>query len=77
MRSNKVKERDIATLVEAFNYINQRETARLGRLRLENNPENYDEMFDLAKRIQHRQELIQPFLALDEAKYYGLLSNIK
>jgi hypothetical protein len=77
LRSDKVKEKDVATLVEAFNYINQRETERLGRLRLENNADNWSEIYDLATRIQRRQDIIKPFLALDEQKYYGLLSNCR
>jgi hypothetical protein len=77
LRSDKVKEKDVATLVEAFNYINQRETERMGRLRLDNNADNWAEIYDLATRIQRRQDLIQPFLPLDEQKYYGLLSNCR
>jgi hypothetical protein len=77
LRSDNVKEKDVATLVEAFNYVNQRETERLGRLRLENNADNWAEMFDLAVRIQRRQELLKPFLFLDDQKYYGLLSNCR
>ncbi|MDZ7878000.1 MAG: hypothetical protein U5L45_10030 [Saprospiraceae bacterium] len=78
LRSEKVKEKDVATLVEAFNYINQRETDRLGRLRLDNtNGEKWAEIYDLALRIQYRQDLIQPYLALDEQKYFGLLSNCR
>jgi hypothetical protein len=77
LRSDKVKEKDVATLVEAFNYINQRETERMGRLRLDNNADNWSEIYDLATRIQRRQDIIKPFLALDEQKYYGLLSNCR
>ena len=77
LRSEKVKEKDVATLVEAFNYVNQRETERLGRLRLENNADNWAEIYDLAVRIQARQDLVQPFLPLDDQKYYGLLSNCR
>jgi hypothetical protein len=78
LRSDKVKEKDVSTLVEAFNYINQRETDRMGRLRLDNaNGEKWAEIYDLAARIQHRQELIQPYLALDDQKYYGLLQNCR
>lgn len=77
LRSDKVKEKDVATLVEAFNYINQRETERLGRLRLENNADNWAEIYDLAVRIQRRQDIVKPFLALDEQKYFGLLSNCR
>jgi hypothetical protein len=78
LRSENVKEKDVATLVEAFNYINQRETDRMGRLRLDNaNGEKWAEIYDLAVRIQHRQELIQPYLALDDQKYFGLLQNCR
>jgi hypothetical protein len=77
LRSDKVKEKDVATLVEAFNYINQRETERMGRLRLDNNADNWSEIYDLATRIQRRQDIIKPFLALDDQKYYGLLSNCR
>ncbi len=77
LRSDKPKEKDVATLVEAFNYINQRETERLGRLRLDNNADNWSEIYDLAVRIQRRQDIVKPFLALDEQKYYGLLSNCR
>jgi hypothetical protein len=77
LRSEKIKEKDVTTLVEAFNYINQRETERMGRLRLENNADNWAEIYDLATRIQHRQDLVKPFLALDDQKYYGLLSNCR
>jgi hypothetical protein len=77
LRSEKIKEKDVTTLVEAFNYINQRETERMGRLRLDNNADNWSEIYDLATRIQHRQDLVKPFLALDDQKYYGLLSNCR
>lgn len=77
LRSEKVKEKDVATLVEAFNYVNQRETERMGRLRLDNNADNWAEIYNLATRIQVRQDLVKPFLALDDEKYYGLLSNCR
>jgi hypothetical protein len=77
LRSDKVKEKDVATLVEAFNHINQRETERMGRLRLDGNADNWAEIFDLAVRIQRRQDLLKPFLPLNEQKYYGLLSNCR
>jgi hypothetical protein len=77
LRSEKVKEKDVATLVDAFNYVNQRETERLGRLRLDNNADNWSEIYDLALRIQHRQDLVKPFLASDDEKYYGLLANCR
>jgi hypothetical protein len=77
LRSDKVKEKDVAILVEAFNYINQRETERMGRLRMDNNADNWAEIYDLATRIQRRQEILQPFLALDDQKYYGLLSTCR
>ncbi len=77
LRSEKVKEKDVSTLVEAFNYVNSRETERLGRLRLDNNANNWAEMYDLALRIQTRQDLVKPFLSLDDQKYYGLLANCR
>ena len=60
LRSEKVKEKDVATLVEAFNYVNQCETERMGHLRLGNNANNWAEIYDLAVRIQARQDLVQP-----------------
>ncbi|MBL7813959.1 MAG: hypothetical protein JNL70_03055 [Saprospiraceae bacterium] len=76
LRKTKVKERDVATLVEAFNYINQRETEKLGRLRLENNPDNWDDIYAIATSINRRQEMVRPLVALDEEKYYGQLQNL-
>lgn len=77
LQKTKVKEKDVITLVEAFNYINQRETEKLGRLRLENNPDQWDDIFNVASSINRRQEAVRPLLALDEEKYYGQLQNLR
>jgi hypothetical protein len=77
LHNERVKERDVVTLVEAFNYINQQETEQLGRLRLDNRPENWDKIYDLATRIQHRQELVRPLLAWNDSKFYGQLDNLR
>ena len=65
LQKTAVKEKDVTTLVEAFNYINQRETERLGRLRLENNPEQWDDIFVLASSINRRQEAVRPLSVPD------------
>ena len=77
LQKTSVKEKDVTTLVEAFNYINQRETERLGRLRLENNPEQWDDIFVLASSINRRQEAVRPLLGLSEEKYFGQLENLR
>ena len=77
LRKTKVKERDVATLVEAFNYINKKETDKLGRLRLDNNPEQWDDIYALATSINHRQEAVRPLLAMNDEKYFGLLENLR
>ncbi len=77
LRKTNVKERDVITLVEAFNYINQRETEKMGRLRLENNPEHFDDLFNLASSINRRQEAVRPLLAMNEQKYFGQLENLR
>ena len=77
LRKTTVKERDVITLVEAFNYINQSETAKLGRLRLDNNPEHWDAIYNIASSINRRQEAVRPLLALDEQKYFGQLENLR
>ena len=77
LRKTRIKERDVETLVEAFNYVNQREIGKLGRLRLENNPEHWDDIFTLATSINRRQEAVRPLLALNEEKYFGKLENLR
>ncbi len=77
LRKTKVKERDVATLVEAFNYINKKETDKLGRLRLDNNPEHWDDIYNIATSINRRQEAVRPLLAMNDEKYYGLLENLR
>ena len=77
LRKTKVKERDVATLVEAFNYINKKETDKLGRLRLDNNPEHWDDIYNIATSINRRQEAARPLLAMNDEKYFGLLENLR
>ena len=77
LRKTNVKEKDVKTLVEAFNYINQSETQKMGRLRLDNNPEHWDDIYALATSINRRQEAVRPLLALDEEKYFGELQNLR
>jgi hypothetical protein len=76
LRERKVKEKDVITLVEAFNYINQRDAERLSRLRAQRTDDTWDDIYALADKMQRRQELVKPLLALDESKYYGRLTDL-
>ena len=77
LRKTNVKERDVTTLIQAFNYINKKETDKMGRMRLDNNPEQWDDIFNLATSINRRQEAVRPLLAMNDEKYYGLLENLR
>jgi hypothetical protein len=77
LRREKIKEKDVVTLVEAFNYINRREADRLGQIRLNNNnAEDWETLYDLAARINRRQETVRPLLSLNDDKFYGRLSDL-
>ncbi len=76
MHERKVKEKDVQTLAEAFNYINTRDAERLSRLRAQRTDDSWAEIHDLAHRISARQELVKPLLAFDESKYYGKLADL-
>lgn len=78
LRKKRVDEDDVKTLVEAFNYINSRESDRLTRLRAEQRTdEKWREIYDLANKIRARQDLVKPLTTFDEQKYYGLLADLK
>ncbi|NJN34083.1 MAG: hypothetical protein HC817_07375 [Saprospiraceae bacterium] len=76
MHERKVKEKDVQTLAEAFNYINTRDAERLSRLRAQRTDDSWAEIHDNAQRISTRQELLKPFLAFDESKYFGKLADL-
>ena len=76
MHGRKIKEKDIQTLVEAFNYIQAREGERLSRLQARHTPDMWSEIYNLASRMSHRQDLVKPFLAYDEVKYFGKLQDL-
>jgi hypothetical protein len=78
MRKKKIGEDDILTLVQAFNHINSLESDKLTRLRTEQRTdEKWTEIYRLANRIRERQDLIKPYVAYDDEKYYGHLHNLK
>lgn len=78
LRKQKVDEDDVKTLVEAFNYINSRESDKLTRLRAEQRTdEKWREIYDLANKIRARQDLVKPLTTFDEQKYYGYLADLK
>lgn len=78
LRKKNVDEDDVKTLVEAFNYINTRESDRLTRLRSEQRTdEKWREIYDLANRIRARQDLVKPLTDFDDQKYYGRLADLK
>ena len=76
LRARQVKDRDVTTLVEAFNYINRRDIETLTRLESSTSPSKSAEMFDLASRVQHRQDLVKPLISLNDDKYFGKLENL-
>jgi hypothetical protein len=76
MHGRKIKEKDIQTLVEAFNYIQTRDVDRLTRLQAHHTPDMWSEIYNLASRMSHRQDLVKPFLAYDEVKYFGKLQDL-
>jgi hypothetical protein len=76
LHARKVKEKDVQTLVEAFNYINQRDAEKLSRLQAERTPDNWTAIYDLAKRISYRQELVKPLVKLSDEKYYSKLADL-
>ncbi len=76
LRERKVKEKDVQTLVEAFNYINQRDAEKLSRLQAQRTPDSWTAIYDLASRISHRQELVKPLIKLSDEKYYSKLADL-
>ena len=76
MHKREVKPKHVETLVEAFNYINQRDIDKLTRLRTQRTPETWSAIHDLATRISRRQELVKPFLTMDDTKYAGKLAAL-
>jgi hypothetical protein len=76
LRERKVKEKDVQTLLEAFNYINRKDAEKLSRLRAQRTPDTWTSIYDLANRISHRQELVKPLIKMDETKYYGKLTDL-
>ena len=76
LHERKVKEKDVQTLVEAFNYINRKDGEKLSRLRTQRTPDTWTAVYDLASRISHRQELVKPLVKMDETKFYGKLADL-
>jgi hypothetical protein len=78
MRKKKIDEDDIKTLVQAFNHINTLESDKLTRLRAEQRTdEKWTEVYRIANKIRERQDLIKPFMAYDDEKYFGHLQDLK
>jgi hypothetical protein len=78
MRKKKIDEDDIKTLVQSFNHINGQESDKLTRLRAEQRTdEKWIEIYKIANRIRERQDLLKPFMAYDDEKYFGHLQDLK
>jgi hypothetical protein len=78
MRKKKIDEDDIKTLVQSFNHINSQESDKLTRLRAEQRTdEKWTEIYKIANRIRERQDLLKPFMAYDDEKYFGHLQDLK
>jgi hypothetical protein len=76
LRERKVKEKDVQTLVEAFNYINHKDGEKLSRLRAQRTPDTWTAVYDLASRISRRQELVKPLVKMSDTKYYSKLTDL-
>jgi hypothetical protein len=76
LRSRTVDQDDIKTLIEAFNYVQERDNNRVKRLISENNPARWAEIYDLARTMNDRQELVRPLLQMNDEKYYGMLDDL-
>ena len=60
----KKKTRHVEALEEAFFKITERDLEQISYLNAVENPENWDEIIDLAEEMQYRQDRIKPFLPL-------------
>lgn len=58
------KTKHVVALEEAFRRANSLDMAAINRLKLEARPENWDDIFDIAKRIEYRQNRVAPLLPL-------------
>jgi hypothetical protein len=76
LRSRTVDQEDIKTLIEAFNYVQERDNTRLKSLLNEHNPARWAEIYDLARAMNDRQELVRPLLQMNDEKYYGMLDDL-
>jgi hypothetical protein len=77
LRQRKVKESDISTLAEAFNYIQARDAEQLRGLQADSKNNHSEAIFNLATKIDKRQTLVKPLLMLNDQKYYGKLASLQ
>ena len=66
----KKKTKHVKALEEAFVKITQRDLDRLEHMQTDINPQNWEKVFDIAEKIQYRQNRIKPFLPLISKEGY-------
>lgn len=64
LRTNSNRKTDILTLEKAFKAIQERDLNRINQLKLEGNPNKWEEIYTIYTRINQRQQLVKPLLPL-------------
>lgn len=64
LRANNKRKTDIIVLEKAFRIIQQRDLNRIQQLKLEGNPNKWEEIYTIYTRINQRQQLVKPLLPL-------------
>lgn len=60
----KYKDDDVRTLDKAYQLANDRDKARIERLHAENNPNRWEEVYDLLNRLKNRQDRVLRLMPL-------------
>jgi hypothetical protein len=76
LRSRTYDQDDIKTLIEAFNYVQERDNNKLKTMLAERNPARWAQIYDLSRAMNDRQEQVRPLLQMNDEKYYGMLDDL-
>lgn len=74
LRKEKVQEKDVITLTEAFNYVQTRDKEQVRQWQV---TKNWAAALRLATQIEKRQTLVKPLLSLNPQKFYGQLTLLQ
>jgi uncharacterized protein YceK len=66
LRKDSKDSKQIATLDRSYKVVNEQDNERIRFLKLEGRPQNWDEIYQIYKRMNERQSLVKTVLPLDD-----------